>query len=471
MAFFKKLTIVNKGLRYKLMVAFSLMSIIPLLACTYLISCFIFPQLDTLAAVSAVVVISLAIAILGLILAKSLVDPVIEMAVEAKIIASGEFDRKISTPAEDEIGNLADSINFMTQKIRSNMDELKGYGQRMGEVNAEIHKKVLALANLLQIGDIISGGSSQLDPLLELALEKATTVFDGGYGILYMPKEEGGDFIQKTSYNVTEELLSDIVIKVNGHGLLEDAIATRSTIVLDKATKITKELATFKIAANISNCVIIPLYSAKRNLGLLLIGTRQDDFKYKIDDTELVKVFAKQMAIAVESDCLARKTNELSITDDLTNLYNKRFLMTRLEEEIKRAIFYQRPCSLVVFGIDNFEKFRNAYGELVAEEALKRLARLIKDNLIPVGKAARVSGDEFAILLPEKNKKEAYHIAEEMKKKLDSANLLRNGNATVMISAGVSENPIDGATGEELFKKASDSLKSARASGKSAIVA
>lgn len=469
MGVFKRLTMVNKGLRYKLMLAFSLMSIIPLLACVYIISIYLFPQLQSIVDISLVIVVSLMVAMLGLLLARGLVDPVIDMAIEAKIIASGEYDRRIAIASDDEIGNLGQSINYMTQKIKTNLDELKNYGQRMREINVEIHKKVLALSSLLQIGDIISSGSIQLDPLLELAVEKASMVFDTGYGVLYMPKAEEGDFKVKTSYNVINEKLTDVVIEHNGHGVLERVLEEQSILVLDKSVKASKEIENFKAAHNIKNLLAIQIRSGRRALGLLVVGNRIDDFKYKTDDIDLVKVFAKQMTIAIESDILSKKTEQLAIKDDLTELYNKGFILSRLEEEIKRAIFYQRPCSFVVFNIDNFKSFRDSHGELSAEEALRRIAKLIKDNTSPVGKAARISGDEFAMLLPEKNKREAANIAEEVRKKIETTNLLREGSANLTVSGGVSENPIDGATSDELFKKAIEAIKQAKAGGKNKI--
>ena len=172
----------------------------------------------------------------------------------------------------------------------------------------------------------------------------------------------------------------------------------------------------------------------------------------------------------IESDLLSKKTDQLAIKDDLTDLYNKTFIMGRLEEEIRRAIFYQRPCSFVAFNIDNFRKFRDVHGELAAEEALKRMSKIFRDNLTPVGKAARIGGDDFAMLLPEKNKKEAAYIAEELRKKIETTNLLRQGQASLTVSCGVGENPIDGATADELFKKAMSAVKEAKSLGKNRVV-
>jgi len=471
MNLFKSWALANKGLRYKLLLAFSLMSIIPLLACMYVISTYLFPQIDNLFSVSAIIIVSMVVAVLGLALAKGLVDPVIDMAIEAKIIASGQFDHSIAVSGDDEIGNLASSINSMTQRVRTNLDELKGYGQRMREINVDIHKKVMALSSLLQIGDMISSRSIQLDPLLSLVVERSANVFDTGYGVLYLAKEASSDFTSRTSYNLDTEKLEDLVLKRGGYGMLEKVIETRSILIMDKGVKISKEIESIRADLGVTNIIAMPIYSGRNNYGLFLVGSRLEDFRYKDDDIELLKVFAKQITIAIESEILGKKTEQLAIKDDLTDLYNKTYITGRLEEEIKRAIFYQRPCSFIAINIDGFKKFRDTHGELAAEEALKRMAKIIKDNITPVGKAARTGGDDFAMLLPEKNKKEANFIAEEVRKKIESSNLLRQGQAALTVSCGVSENPIDGATADELIKKAAEAVKEAKSLGRNRVVA
>jgi len=471
MKLFKSWALANKGLRYKLLLAFSLMSIIPLLACMYVISTYLFPQVDNLFGVSAIIIVSMVVAVLGLALAKGLVDPVIDMAIEAKIIASGQFDHSIAVSGDDEIGNLASSINSMTQRVRTNLDELKGYGQRMREINVDIHKKVMALSSLLQIGDMISSRSIQLDPLLSLVVERSANVFDTGYGVLYLAKEANSDFTARTSYNLDTEKLEDLALKRGGYGILEKVIETRSILIMDKGVKISKEIESIRADLGVTNIIAIPIYSGRNNYGLFLVGSRLEDFRFKDDDIELLKVFAKQITIAIESEILGKKTEQLAIKDDLTDLYNKTYITGRLEEEIRRAIFYQRPCSFIAINVDGFKKFRDTHGELAAEEALKRMAKIIKDNITPVGKAARTGGDDFAMLLPEKNKKEANFIAEEVRKKIESSNLLRQGQAALTISCGVSENPIDGATADELIKKAAEAVKEAKSLGRNRVVA
>jgi len=451
------------------MIAFSLMSIIPLLVTMYLVSIYIFPHLKNIIDVSTIMIISIAIAVLGLGFAKGLVDPVIDMAIEARIIASGEYNRRIAVSSDDEVGNLGDSINMMTQRIKNNLDELKTYGQKTKEINIEIHKKILALSSLLQVGDMISTGSIGLDTILELSVQKVSMVFDAGFGALYMPRPAEGDYILKASYNLEEEVLADIVIKEDGPNPFDRILRDRSILVIDESAKGAKRLENFRTTYNVKNMLIVPISSGRRNVGLLVVGNRLDDFKYKVDDIDLVKVFAKQITIAIENDILIKRAEELAIVDELTGLFNKNYILTRLEDEIKRAIFYQRPCSFIAFNIDNFKAFRESKGEIAAEEILKRVARIIKENATPMGKVGRIGGNEFGILLPEKNKKEAANVAEDIRKRIESTNFAREGKLLFTASAGVSENPIDGSTKEELFKKAVDALHDAEASGKNRV--
>ena len=471
MGLLKKMSLINKGLRYKLMVAFSLMAVVPLLACIYAISPYLFPGFQNYVDLNLIVLIAVIISLLGLFLAKGMVDAVVELATEARKIASGDFERKINVRGDDELGTLGQSINMMTQRIKSNLNELKSYGQSMKEINVEIHKKVLTLSSLLQIGDIISAGSVQLDPLLEMAIEKACALFDTGFAVLYLPREEGGDFIMKTSYNLDREKLAEIVIKRGGRGFIEKSTEGRAIVKIDDSVRQTREMDDFRKQCGLKNCLIVPIFSDRMLLGCLIVGNRLSDFRYTNDDLELVHVFAKHITIAIESDILNKRNEELVTRDDLTGLFNKRYVVSRLEEEIKRAIFYQRPCSFIALNIDNFKKFREQRGELAAEEALRRVAKVVKDNTSPVGKAARIGGDVFAMLLPEKNKREAAYIAEEVRKKIEAANVLKEGKATVTVSVGVSENPIDGATSDELFKKAIESIEQAKLQGKNRVVA
>ncbi len=157
---------------------------------------------------------------------------------------------------------------------------------------------------------------------------------------------------------------------------------------------------------------------------------------------------------------LLEKVEKLSLKDKLTGLYNSTYIRERLDEEIQRAIHYQRPCSFVYILIQNFDAFALAQGESKAEEALKAVAQVFNNQLREFDRAARIGRGEFVIILPDKNKKKSIEIVEKISQEILA---LPFGTEEQLIScAGVSENPIDGVHADGLYIKAQDRMRVAK---------
>ncbi len=469
MNFFKRISLVPKGLRYKLMITFCLMSVIPLLVAVYLVRELIFPPSGNIINLSWVLFFCIVTACLGLVLAKQMIEPIIEIALEAKLIAEGDLSRRISIEGEDEIGDLGNSINQLTRRIKGNMEELKAFGERTRLINVEIHKRVLALSSLLQIGESISA-YVQMEDVMSLIVDKIVQIMDSGYAAIFLTKAEDSPILEcNIASNADNAKLSQFKVRI-GEGFLGSALVEDRAVYVDSKTKFSKDIKAFRGNCGVEKFTAFSIISRNRVIGMLLIGNDADDFVFEKDDLELAKVFTKQAAIAYESNELAKKVKQSAIKDDLTDLYNQKYITVRLDEEIRRAIFYQRPCSYILFNVDDFNKFREENGELATEKALMKIASILKENVTQVSRAARLSGDEFALLLPEKNKKEAYRVAEQVRKRVEKLDLELKKKSLLTISGGVSENPLDGSTAEELMKKAADSVSIAKSQGKNKII-
>ncbi|MBL7070671.1 MAG: diguanylate cyclase [Candidatus Omnitrophica bacterium] len=465
----KKLSLAPKGIRRKFTVAFCLMAMIPLLVAAYLLRDKIFPPTGDIIETSWILFFSVILALLGLVLARQLIMPVIDMAIESKLIAGGMFDRRISVSSEDEIGELGSSINSLTSRIRRDMDELNSYGEKTKLINIEIHKKVLALSSLLQISEEISM-ASDLDGVMALIADKTVEIMNAGYAVIYLPRPiEAGTLESAVENNLTNEKLRDLKIRP-GKDLLGEALLKGAIVYADSGTKRSKDTEMFMEDVGVENFAAFPIISRGKAVGMMLAGSRESDYTFNSDDMDVLKIFSKQAAIAYDREILIRKARELAIKDDLTGLYNEAYVTLRLGEEIKRGVLYQRPCSYVMFNVDGFDKFRSDNGELVTEKALKMIASVLEEHVTQIGRAARLSGDEFALLLPEKNKKEAYRIAEAVRKTVENIELGSGSGRRLTISGGVSENPIDGSSSESLKKKAADSVAAAKTQGKNKII-
>ena len=171
---------------------------------------------------------------------------------------------------------------------------------------------------------------------------------------------------------------------------------------------------------------------------------------------------------------LLDKVEKLSMKDKLTGLYNSTYIRERLDEEIHRAIHYQRPCSFALLNIDGFDRYVLKYGLEASDEALKNIAKILGNHLWPPDRAARITKDEFAIIIPDKNKKKAILLVEAISQEIGAylfsgKTVLEHERLTVC--AGVSENPIDGVSADELYIKAQQRLKLSKQKGSQTIEA
>ncbi|MBL7155575.1 MAG: diguanylate cyclase [Candidatus Omnitrophica bacterium] len=468
-SFLKRLSLLPYGLRYKLLIAFSLMSVIPLLVIGYIVNNFIlFDGEISLGQISTMVLFSIAIAWLGLFLAKGIVERVIDVALETKIIREGNFERKVPVGTEDEIGEIGEAINFLTKKIRDNIMDLKDYQEKMKEINAEIQKRVSVLSNVLQIGELISS-SVKLDSIIEIVLLKIAQLYDGGFAALYFSDEPDKPLTVRLSQNLVNENLLTATIE-SGSGLLGKAMLKKKHIVMDASSKFSRENQEFKEKYKCENIVIFPLFTIRDVKALLVTGNGIKNFTYTNDDVEIIKVFTEQIAIAIENDVLMKTAEKLQIKDQLTGLFNKDFMKRRLNEEIQRSFISHRPCSFILLDIDDFKKYETEKGKAQAAVALKKIGHLITELSGPLGKAGRFDKDLFALIMPEVNKKAVLQIAEKIRKRVEKMQLSEEKGNTLTVSCGVSENPLDGPTANEILEKAQAALGKAKEEGKNKII-
>lgn len=109
------------------------------------------------------------------------------------------------------------------------------------------------------------------------------------------------------------------------------------------------------------------------------------------------------------------KYRELSIVDDLTQLYNSRHFHQQIKMELDRADRYEQPLTLLLFDIDNFKKFNDAYGHIEGDHVLRCLGRVVKNCLRQTDSAYRYGGEEFTVLLPMTTENEGIVTAERIR--------------------------------------------------------
>ena len=471
---FKTLSLAPRGIKNKLTIAFVVMSVIPILACGYVISYYILPTISTVWEIYLIGAISLFLMLMGFYLAKMIIYPIAEIAAHAKGVAKGKVGQVLDIRREDEIGELTGSLNTLSTKLKENMSALHSYGEKIKQINMEINKKMFALSGLLQIGNMITS-SAPLDDVFNLIAEKLSQLQQGGPALVMLVDQKTGELNMRaqTNINVETREIETLDVKI-GKGAIGRVFESAQPLIADRKRRLKACDQTLASILPTKNLALVPISSRGAVVGILGVGNSQDKFVFSEDELELLGVFAKQVAVAVENDLLLRKTEELTIRDELTGVYNEKYIRNRLSEEIKRAVSYQRPCSFAIFELDNFKAYRDLVGEIPTERILKKIAQVLKDSSSEIDKAARFSDNQFALVLPEKNKQQSLQLAQNIKKAVErftAEEVNKQRKISLSFMGGISAAPVDGTTALDLINTSLAFVEKAKAKAKGIVAA
>jgi len=154
------------------------------------------------------------------------------------------------------------------------------------------------------------------------------------------------------------------------------------------------------------------------------------------------------------------------MVDELTQVYNYRYFILRLEEEIGRFKRYSRPLALSFIDCDNFKEFNDKFGHVEGNKALERIGQIFKDNIRDCDVVARFGGDEFVVILPEADLASARIVMERVRKVIGNA---RFADSPGEITLSISIVNYDGETLEDFLAKADAILYKVKKESKNTI--
>lgn len=156
--------------------------------------------------------------------------------------------------------------------------------------------------------------------------------------------------------------------------------------------------------------------------------------------------------------------------DGLTQVYNKRYFLERLESELSRARRYQRELSLIMVDIDHFKQVNDTYGHLAGDAILKQLCQVVHARIRREDMLCRYGGEEFAILLPEIDKEHALLAAEKIRILVEETSFTFEAtDIPVTISLGVYAAIEESLSSDDFIKKADERLYQAKHSGRNRV--
>jgi diguanylate cyclase (GGDEF)-like protein len=171
---------------------------------------------------------------------------------------------------------------------------------------------------------------------------------------------------------------------------------------------------------------------------------------------EMLRTILEPAAIALDNALALQKAEALSVTDDLTRLYNPRYLNLVLRREAKRASRSGRPLSLLFIDMDGFKAVNDRHGHMAGSQALVEAAAIIRGSARETDVAARFGGDEFSVILPDTGREGAVAVAERVRERLRAFRFLASEGLSVHLTAsiGVATLPDVAGSAEELLRAA-----------------
>jgi len=177
-----------------------------------------------------------------------------------------------------------------------------------------------------------------------------------------------------------------------------------------------------------------------------------------------VSMLVDLLSLSIRNATLLESKEQIAYYDHLTGLANRFYFMKIFESEIRRALNYQQPLSLLIFRIDRFGEIRDTEGHLAGNTILRNIASIAKNCTRSCHFIARYGGDTFAVLLPSTKKDHAFRYAENLRERIAATDLLIDGKKNPVrhtISGGISAFPEDGRSITELTRAAGDALDEA----------
>lgn len=360
--------------------------------------------------------------------------------------------------------------------------------------------KLEGLSTLLKVGLRLTS-ERDLDHLLQMIIEETTSVMDAERSSLFLTDLRTNEMWAKIAQGVD-------VIEIRfpvGVGIAGTVGQTGEIINIPDAYKDSRFNPEFdqKTGFRTTSILCVPM---KNMLGKIIGAIQVLNKKsgtFRDDDESLLLALASQAAVAIENADLYTKLNELnssleekveertaelveanenltsvnkkleeiSTTDSLTQVFNRRYFMERLTHEVKRVSRYGPGLSLLMIDIDHFKKVNDSHGHHGGDAVLAGIARVLKEALRETDLFARYGGEEFVVIATATESPGARTLAERLRKCVEDAHVEYDGKRIkVTISIGISTwKPSIKEDHEALIRQADAALYRAKDQGRNRV--
>lgn len=400
--------------------------------------------------------------LLSILLAGWITRPLPKLVEAAEAIASGDYTRQIEVRSPRELGMVAHAFDRMRLRIQEQIRKLE-------EAYAALDRKVYELEVLFEVAKRMNFRSFSPE-LLAYLVDTAVDALQAEWGSLMMAEEEEGVRLKVRVVRGAGFDREKSVDLEPGEGIAGMAYRDGNPIIANQGSedeRFSHSENQAEFEKSIRNLVVVPLMVENQPIGVINIVNKKEADGFDSNDLNLLMALAAQAARSLEN----AKLYDQAIRESKTGLFVPRYFEARIHEEFVSARRFHQVFSLLVLDIDFFKKVNDTYGHLIGDEVLIKLAQFVLRTLREdLDVACRFGGEEFALLLPQTDENGAAHLAERLRRLVESEiEDPEKGIPKVTISVGIATYPKDADNQKDLFQVADDALYKAKEEGRNQV--
>jgi len=310
--------------------------------------------------------------------------------------------------------------------------------------------------------DIVKTANEELEPrrVIELIMAKIQRLIPSEAWSMLMVDEERQELTFELALGAKGKDVASFRVKM-GEGIAGWVAQTGRPAIVNDAAHDPRFARRFDTQTHFHTRSILcaPLTSRGRTIGVVQVINRVGG-KFTRDDLKILLTLVEPCAIAIENAMLFQRAEQLTITDDLTKLFNSRYLNLYLTREIKRSKRHEAALAVIFLDLDGFKSINDQYGHLAGSRTLTEVGTILSRSVRETDTIARYGGDEFVVVLPETPAAGAMVIAERIRKAIESYTFLEAQGLVARLSAsfGIACYPEHALTPEGLIQKADQAM-------------
>jgi diguanylate cyclase (GGDEF)-like protein len=351
-------------------------------------------------------------------------------------------------------------------------DDIYSFGELLGRIewdktileeNLRLKEQNSSLEGELRFFEELSRAitSEKQEDVLLFLLEKIRERTQAETCTIFLLNDETGELVMEKTSGTLRSTSKSSPVKA-GEGLVGWVQREAKPVLIMNVYKDTSfsQRLDREIRHKIRTLISVPIKSRSKILGVLELINKTDDSEFGTEDFANVLRFIDHVALVIERAILYEKMQELVITDDLTKLFNTRYMTRTIEGEVARSNRYRTSVSLIFMDIDYFKNVNDNYGHLVGSKILVEMAQLLIRHLRDVDIVARYGGDEFVIILPQTPPDKAVTTAERIREVVEGNVFLKKEGLNLKLTAsfGVASYPEHAKSREDLLRLADEAM-------------